>query len=99
MFMSIRRYLVGPAERDEVVTIVDEGWADHLRNEPGFLSYHVFATAENELLSMTACQDEETLEKVIQKSGEWGGTPLPGLTAKLEDPRLGNGGANSARGS
>ena len=49
MFMSIRRYRVDPAQRDEVVTIVDEGWADHLRNEPGFLSYYVVATADNEL--------------------------------------------------
>jgi hypothetical protein len=40
------------------VTIVDEGWADHLRNEPGFLSYHVVATADNERVSMTACQYE-----------------------------------------
>jgi hypothetical protein len=89
MFMSIRRYRVDPGQRDEVVTMVDEGWADHLRNEPGFLSYHVVATAENELVSMTACQDEETLEKVIQKSGEWVGTHLSGLTVKLEDSRLG----------
>jgi quinol monooxygenase YgiN len=89
MFMSIRRYRVDPAQRDEVVAIVDEGWADHLRNEPGFLSYHVVATADNELLSMTACQDEETLEKVIQKSGEWVGTHLSGLNVKLEDSRIG----------
>ena len=46
MFMSIRRYKVDPAQREEVVNMVDEGWADHLRNEPGFLSYHVVATEE-----------------------------------------------------
>jgi heme-degrading monooxygenase HmoA len=89
MFMSIRRYKVEPAQREEVISIVDEGWADHLRNQPGFLSYHVVATADNELVSMTACQDEETLEQVIQKSGEWVGTHLSGLNVKLEDSRLG----------
>jgi quinol monooxygenase YgiN len=89
MFMSIKRYRVDPAQRDEVISIVDDGWADHLRNEPGFLSYHVVATGENELVSMTACQDEETLEKVIQKSGEWVGTHLSGLNVKLEDSRVG----------
>ncbi|HSY50302.1 MAG TPA: antibiotic biosynthesis monooxygenase [Thermoanaerobaculia bacterium] len=89
MFMSIRRYRVEAAQLDEAVTLVDEGWVDHLRNEPGFLSYHVVATADNELVSMTACQDEETLEKVIQKSGEWVGTHLSGLNVKLEDSRVG----------
>ena len=89
MFMSIRRYRIGGGELDEVVRRVDEGWADQLRNEPGFLSYHVVATEENELVSMTACQDEETLEKVIQKSGEWVGTHLSGLQVSLVDSRVG----------
>jgi quinol monooxygenase YgiN len=89
MFMSIRRYRVDPGQRDEVVTMVDEGWADQLRSEPGFLSYHLVATAENELVSMTACLDEEALEKVIQKSGEWVGTHLSGLDVSLEDSRVG----------
>jgi quinol monooxygenase YgiN len=89
MFMSIRTYRVDPAQREEVVNMVDEGWADHLRNEPGFLSYHVVAIDENELVSMTACQDEETLEKVIQKSGEWVGTHLSGLKVSLVDSRVG----------
>jgi hypothetical protein len=89
MFMSIRRYRVGPAQRDEVVRMVDESWTDHLRKEPGFLSYHVVATGPNELVSMTACIDEETLERVIQKSGEWVGTRLMGLEVTLEESRLG----------
>ncbi|MHB8611733.1 MAG: antibiotic biosynthesis monooxygenase [Candidatus Dormibacteraceae bacterium] len=89
MFMSIRTYLVDPSQRAAVVNMVDEGWSDHLRHEPGFLSYHVVATDENKLVSMTACQDEETLEKVIQKSGEWVGTHLSGLKVSLADSRVG----------
>jgi Antibiotic biosynthesis monooxygenase len=89
MFMSIRKYQVDPAQRDEVVTMVDEGWTDHLRNEPGFLSYHLVATADNELISMTACLDEDTLEKVIQKSGEWVGTHLSGLDVSLKESHQG----------
>ena len=89
MFMSIRRYKVGHGKFDEVVQMVDEGWTDQLRKEPGFLSYHVVATEPNELVSMTACIDEETLEKVIQKSGEWVGTHLTGVEVSLVDSRLG----------
>ena len=89
MFISIRKYRVDPQQRDEVVRLVDEGWTDHLRTEPGFLSYYVVATDENELVSVTACLDEEALARVIQKSGEWVGTHLSGLSVKLEDSRLG----------
>jgi Antibiotic biosynthesis monooxygenase len=89
MFMSIRRYRIGHGQQDEVVRMVDEGWTDLLRKEHGFLSYYVVAAGPNELISMTACQDEETLERVIQKSGEWVGTHLTGVDVTLEDSRLG----------
>jgi hypothetical protein len=89
MFMSIRRYRVGAGQRDEVVRMVDEGWTDHLRKEPGFLSYHVVAIAEDQLVSLTACLDEDTLERVIQKSGEWVGTRLTALDVSLEESHVG----------
>jgi quinol monooxygenase YgiN len=89
MFMSIRRYRIGPGQRDEVVRRVDEGWADQLRKEPGFVSYHVVASGPNELVSMTACLDEEMLARVVQKSGEWVGTRLLGMDVTLEDSREG----------
>jgi hypothetical protein len=89
MYMSIRTYRVGSGQLDEVVRRVDEGWADQLRSEPGFLSYHVVATGAHELVSMTACLEEESLARVVQKSGEWVGTRLMGLDVTLEDSRLG----------
>jgi Antibiotic biosynthesis monooxygenase len=89
MFMSIRTYRIGSGGLDEVVRRVDEGWADQLRSEPGFLSYHVVATGPDELVSMTACLDEDALERVVQKSGEWVGTRLMGLDVVLEHSRLG----------
>jgi quinol monooxygenase YgiN len=89
MFMSIRRYRVGHGKLDEVVNLVDEGWTDQLRKEPGFLSYHVVATEPNELVSMTACIDEDTLQRVVQKSGEWVGTHLMGVDVSLVDSRQG----------
>jgi antibiotic biosynthesis monooxygenase len=89
MFMSIRTYRVGSGQLEEVVRRVDEGWADQLRSEPGFLSYHVVATGPNELVSMTACLDEDSLERVVQKSGEWVGTRLMGLDVALEHSLMG----------
>ena len=89
MYMSIRTYRVGSGQLDEVVRRVDEGWADQLRSEPGFLSYHVVATGPNELVSMTACLEEDGLERVVQESGEWVGTRLMGLDVVLEHSRMG----------
>ena len=89
MLMSIRRYRVGPGQRDEVVRRVDEGWADQLRNEHGFVSYHLLATGPDELVSVTTCLDEQDLARVVQKSGEWVGTRLLGLDVSLEDARQG----------
>ena len=78
MFMSIRRYRIGEGQRDEVVRMVDEGWTDHLRKEPGFLSYHLVATDENELISMTACLDEDTLSASSRKAAS-GWAPISPL--------------------
>ena len=89
MFMSIRRYRIGEGQRDEVIQMVDESWTDKLRKEPGFLSYHLVAVESNELISMTAFIDEDTLERAVQKSGEWVGTHLTGVDVSLEDSRLG----------
>ena len=89
MFMSIRRYRIGEGQRDQVIQMVDDGWTDHLRKEPGFLSYHLVATESNELISMTACIDEDTLERVVQKSGEWVGTHLTSVDISLEESRIG----------
>ncbi len=89
MFMSIRRYRIGPGQRDDVVRMVDEGWTDHLRTEPGFLSYYVVATADDELVSITACIDEDALSRVIEKSGEWVGTHLAALDVSLDEGRQG----------
>jgi heme-degrading monooxygenase HmoA len=89
MFMSIRRYKIDPGQRDQVVRMVDDSWADQLRKQHGFLSYHLVATAPNELVSLTACQDEETLEEVVQKSGEWVGTHLTALNISLVESHLG----------
>src|SRR5450759_1568030 len=89
MFMNIRRYRISPGQRDEVVRRVDEGWADHLRSEPGFLTYHLVENAPDELVSMTACLDEEALARVVQKSAEWVGTHMTGLDVSLLDQRQG----------
>jgi hypothetical protein len=89
MFMNIRRYRIGAGKRDEVVRMVDEGWTDQLRSEPGFLSYHLVASGPDELVSATACLDEQALARVVQKSAAWVGLHLTDFEVSLEDQRQG----------
>jgi hypothetical protein len=89
MFMNIRRYRIGPGQRDEVVRRVDEGWVDQLRKEQGLVSYHLLASGPDELVSVTACLNEQELARVVQKSAEWVGVHLLGLEVTLEDLRQG----------
>ena len=89
MFMSIRTYRVGPGQRDEVVRKVDEGWTDELRRLQGFVSYHVVASGENELVSVTTCIDEDSLSQAVFKSGEWVGGHLMELDVQLIDTKQG----------
>jgi hypothetical protein len=89
MFASIRRYHVGPGQRDEVVRRVDEGWADELRRLRGAQSYLVVASAADELISVTVCEDETTLGLAVEKSAEWVGGHLMDLDVSMLDERRG----------
>ena len=41
MFCSVRRYRMDPARVDELMHRVDEGFAEELQREPGFVAYQV----------------------------------------------------------
>jgi heme-degrading monooxygenase HmoA len=83
MFMSIRSYRVDPAQREEIVRRVDEGWADELRQQPGFVSYYVVTAGPDELVSVTAVLDEDDLARVVEKSAEWVGAHLMDLKVEM----------------
>ena len=89
MFMSIRSYRVRPDQRDEVVRRVDDGWADQLKKQSGFVAYYVVASGPEELVSMTACLSEEALKRVVEASAEWVGGHLMDLDVTLTEEREG----------
>jgi hypothetical protein len=89
MFASIRTYRVHGDQRDEVIRRVDENWLEELRKQPGALSYLVIATGPEELVSVTACRDEKTLETVVERSAEWVGGHFLDLDVTLVDQRHG----------
>ena len=78
-----------PDQRDEVVRRVDDGWADQVRKQAGFVSYFVVATGADELVSMTTCLSEEALRRTVEASAEWVGAHLMDLDVELRDQREG----------
>lgn len=89
MHTSIRRYRVGPGQRDEVARRVDEGWLDELRKLDEASSYQVVASGPDELISVTSCHSEPSLRLAVQKSAEWVGAHLMDLDVTLLEEREG----------
>lgn len=89
MHTSIRRYRVGPGQRDEVVRRVDVGWLDELRAIDGASSYQVVASGPDELISVTSCPSEASLRLAVEKSAEWVGAHLMDLDVSLLEEREG----------
>ncbi|SRR6266487_1265622 len=85
MYMAIRRYRVLPAQMDEVVRRVDEGWLDRARALPGFVTYYVTRDGEDRLTSISAFLDEATSQRAAEASAEWVGGHLMDLDVSFLD--------------
>jgi hypothetical protein len=61
MFAAIRRYELGAGSVDDFMRIVEEGLAESLSREPGFVGYHVVASGRDTIVSVTLFRDEESV--------------------------------------
>jgi antibiotic biosynthesis monooxygenase len=59
MYAAVRQYEMGSGTVSEFMRIVDEGLAEILSGEPGFVAYHVIASGADEVVSVTVFDDEE----------------------------------------
>jgi hypothetical protein len=58
MHCSVRQYRTRPDELDEILRLVDDELAERLSHEPGFVEYHVIASANGEACTVTVFEDE-----------------------------------------
>jgi len=59
MYAAIRQYELGAGSVTNFMRIVDQGIAETLASQPGFVSYHVLATGADEVVSVTMFDDEQ----------------------------------------
>jgi quinol monooxygenase YgiN len=73
MFAAIRYYQTDPGSIDEVVRRVEEGFVPLIRDTHGFVSYLVLVPSEreDEIVSVSLFEDEQSAEESNQKAEEW----------------------------
>jgi heme-degrading monooxygenase HmoA len=89
MFLMIREYRVPAGQVEEVARRVDDDWLDRIRVLPGFLSYHVVRTGEDQLVSLAAFIDEAHGQRGAEASAEWVGERLSDLDVEFVQMRQG----------
>jgi heme-degrading monooxygenase HmoA len=87
MHAAIRRYELGAGSTGDFMRVVAEGLADTLAELPGFLGYHVIASASDEIVSVTLFGDEEAAVRSNRIAAEFARDRLqrfqPNLTSEL----------------
>ena len=71
MFCSVRRYRMDPARVDELMHRVDEGFAELIADEPGFVAYQVLDRGDGELITVTTFKDREGAEDSVAMAAAW----------------------------
>ena len=61
MYAAIRQYEMGAGFVDDFMRILDEGFADPLSQQPGFVGYHAIASGTDEIVTVTLFDDEESV--------------------------------------
>jgi hypothetical protein len=62
-FASIRRYRLRSGSIDELMHIVDETFAEQIRELPGFVAYHALDAGQDEILSISVFDDQSQAEE------------------------------------
>ena len=71
MYCSVRRYRMDPDRIDELMHRVDEGFAELIADEPGFVAYQVLDCGEGKLVTITTFRDREGAENSIAMAAAW----------------------------
>ena len=71
MFCSVRRYRMDPARVDELMHRVDEGFAELISDEPGFVAYQVLDCGDGTIVTVTTCREREGAESSVAMAAAW----------------------------
>jgi len=71
MYCSIRKYRMDPARVDELMHRVDEGFAEDIAREPGFVAYQVLDCGDGQLVTISTFRDREAADDSIAMAAAW----------------------------
>ena len=71
MYCSVRRYRMDPARVDELMHRVDEGFAEDVAREPGFVAYQVLDFGAGDIATLTTFRDREGAENSVAMAASW----------------------------
>lgn len=71
MFCSVRRYRTDPTRVDELMHRVDEGFAELITEEPGFIGYQLLDCGDGSVVSVTTFRDREGAENSVAMAAAW----------------------------
>ena len=71
MFCSIRKYRMDADRMDEMMHRVDEGFAEDVAREPGFVAYQVLDCGDGQLVTITTFRDREGAENSVAGAAAW----------------------------
>ena len=71
MFASIRRYSLANGSIDELTRRVDEGFAEQISGQPGFVSYEFIDCGNDEIMTVSIFRDEDGAEASREMAQRW----------------------------
>jgi len=90
MHCSVRTYRVGAGtSMDDLAHIVDEGFADRLAGEPGFMAYEFFQAADGTLVTMSVFESEEGARRSIELAADFVREELADFDIERLDAKMG----------
>jgi hypothetical protein len=88
MFAAVRYYRTTSDSIDEVVGRIREGFVPVIKDTPGFVAYLVLAPRENEIVSVSVFENQQSAEESNRKAQEWVSQNMSEL---LPDPEFADG--------
>jgi hypothetical protein len=88
MFAAVRYYRTTSDSIDEVVGQIREGFVPVIRDTQGFIAYLVLTPRQNEIVSVSVFEDQQSAEESNRKAQEWVSQNMSEL---LPDPEFADG--------
>src|SRR5215212_11698492 len=97
MYASIRRYSVDQKRMDDLLHVVDTGFAEQIQEMDGFVAYECLDCGNGELVTITMFRDREGADASAEAARKWVQEELSDYRIERTDAMLGEVGVSRAR--